>query len=70
MAAFLAAFALIGGTLFLLTRLLPGTHPARRRVTDAALWIWRNPIPFLKRLEKSAWILVAVFFMALTIFYS
>lgn len=70
MSAFLAAVAVVGGAAFILTRVLPESHPARMRVAAAGQWIKQNPKLFAKRLEMTALGLVVLFFAALTVIYS
>ena len=70
MAAFLAVVALLGGLVFVVTRLLPAGHPVRLQVDAAARWIRANPRLFEKRLKQVAITLLIGFFLAITLIYS
>lgn len=70
MAAFLTGVAILGGTAFFITRLLPEAHPVRARAEAAIAWIRRNPRLFEKRLKQVAFGLLVSVFLLLTIIYS
>jgi hypothetical protein len=70
MTAFLAVAVLLGGSVYLLSRLLPELHPVRRQVEAAVLWIKQNPDLFEKRFKLVAFILLMSVFALLTVIYS
>ena len=70
MSAFLIVVAILGGSVFVLSRLLPTAHPVRQRIEAAAAWIQRNPRLFEKRLKQVAFGIVVLAFSVLTVLYS
>jgi hypothetical protein len=70
MSAFLATVAVLGGTAYLLTRLLPEGSPVRRKAEAAVAWIRQNPRLFEKRLKQAAFGILVLVFSLLTVIYS
>lgn len=70
MAAFLAAVAILGGVIYAVTRLLPAGHPLRLKVDEFAAWARANPRLLEKRLKLTAFTVLMLFFLAITLIYS
>jgi hypothetical protein len=70
MSAFLGAVVVLGGTTYLLSRLLPQDHPVRRSIEAAAAWIKSNPNLVEKRLKQVAFGALVLTFILLTLIYS
>lgn len=68
--ALLAIVVVLGGTAYLLSRLLPDEHPVRKNVDVATSWIKGNPDLFLKRMQQVAVTLVLLILIVLTLAYS
>jgi hypothetical protein len=62
--------AVIGGAIFVATRLFPVNHPVRARAESAVEWMKRNPRLFEKRLKQVAFGLLVLVFLLLTLIYS
>ncbi len=70
MAAFLATVAILGGVLYAATRILPDDHALRLKVDEFAAWARANPRLLEKRLKLTAFTVLILFFLAITLIYS
>jgi len=70
MAAFLATVAVLGGVIYAATRLLPDGHAMRLKADEFASWARANPRLLEKRLKLTAFTLLMLFFLAITLIYS
>ncbi len=70
MAAFLATVAILGGVIYAATRLLHADHALRLKVDKFAAWARANPRLLEKRLKLTAFTLLMLFFIAITLIYS